>query len=158
MTEHPIKYERNIPNPDPINPSYYSGKGMGAIEAIEALVPDKPYRWAAMKYLVRAGKKPGQDQAQDLRKAIWWIEREIGSLAKMRQAELMARVAEVADRAPGTCPDIDQEFTQADLDRLHDHLMPVEPAPQMGRDPSPAYPRPGWNIWKPDPARTTYPL
>jgi len=30
------------------------------------------------------------------------------------QAKLEARVAEVADRAPGTCPDIDQEFSSND--------------------------------------------
>lgn len=34
----------------------------------------------AMKYLWRAGLKPGETAEQDLRKAVWYIEREIGRL------------------------------------------------------------------------------
>lgn len=30
---------------------------------------------SAMEYLYRAGKKPGNDAMEDLRKARWWIER-----------------------------------------------------------------------------------
>ena len=64
---------------NPINPSYYSAGKLESIQVIEAFVRDKPYRWAPLKYLFRAGKKPGQDEVQDLKKAIWWIEREIAS-------------------------------------------------------------------------------
>ncbi len=68
-------------NYDNINPSHYrAANGMEAIDVIEAFVPDKPHRWAVLKYLFRAGKKPGQDEVQDLRKAIWWIEREIARI------------------------------------------------------------------------------
>ncbi len=75
---------------DNINPSYYYGaetEGFQSIDVIEKFFLDRPYRWAPFKYLLRAGKKPGQDEAQDLRKAIWWIEREIASIEK-RQARL----------------------------------------------------------------------
>jgi hypothetical protein len=95
---------------DQINPPYYSQGGIESIHVIEAFVPDKPYRWAPLKYLFRAGKKPGQDEIVDLEKAIWWIKREISVIQQQRQAALEQRVAEVAARAPGTCPDIDQEY------------------------------------------------
>ncbi len=73
---------------DYINPSHYrAANGLESIDVIEAFVPDKPHRWAALKYIFRAGRKPGQDETQDLRKAIWWIEREIASIEK-RQARL----------------------------------------------------------------------
>lgn len=36
----------------------------------------------AIKYLWRAGLKPGIDAQQDLRKAVWYIEREIERLEK----------------------------------------------------------------------------
>jgi hypothetical protein len=39
---------------------------------------------SAIKYLWRHGLKPGADADQDLRKAIWCIERERKRLAKMR--------------------------------------------------------------------------
>lgn len=93
------------------NPDYYkAGNGLEKIDVIEAFLMDKPYRWAPLDYLIRAGKKPGQDEVQDLRKAIWWIEREIVAIERQRQAKLQAHVAAVADRFPGVCPDIDQEY------------------------------------------------
>jgi len=54
---------------------YVSETGLEAIEVIEAFAKDNPHRAMALKYLCRAGKK--DDLADDLRKAIWWIEREI---------------------------------------------------------------------------------
>lgn len=96
---------------DAINPSHYrSASGLESIDFIEAFVPTKPHRWPAMKYLIRAGKKPGQDEAQDLRKAIWWIEREIAAIESSKQAALEAHIASVADRFPDACPDLDQEY------------------------------------------------
>lgn len=102
---------------DPINPDYYKSKGgLEKIDVIEAFLMDKPYRWAPLDYLIRAGKKPDQDEVQDLRKAIWWIEREIAAIERraaidrQRQAKLQAHVAEVANRFPEACPDLDQEY------------------------------------------------
>lgn len=118
---------------DPINPDYYSRGKLEAIEVIEAFLPDKPYRWAPLKYLFRAGSKPGQDEMQDLQKAIWWIEREIAAIKHQRQmalqsrvAALQERVAAVADRAPGTCPDIDQEYGLHEPKRGWDPWQPIK--------------------------------
>jgi Protein of unknwon function (DUF3310) len=38
----------------------------------------------AVKYIARAGKKPGIDEIEDLRKANWYLERRIAQLAKSR--------------------------------------------------------------------------
>ena len=65
---------------DPVNPPWYDANGIKLVEVQEAFAPNNPYRWPAFKYLARAGKKPGQDEVQDLRKAIWWIEREIAQI------------------------------------------------------------------------------
>ena len=64
---------------DPVTkPKHYTtNSGMEAIEVIEAFAKDNAHRAAALKYLLRAGKK--NDTVEDLRKAIWWIEREISS-------------------------------------------------------------------------------
>ena len=39
----------------------------------------------ALKYLCRAGHKPGDDESDDLRKAIWFIQRRIEFVAKHRK-------------------------------------------------------------------------
>lgn len=58
------------------HPPHYKANGMEAIDVIEAFAPSNYHRGNALKYLLRAGKKG--DLIQDLRKAIWYIEREIG--------------------------------------------------------------------------------
>lgn len=64
---------------DPVHsPQHYKGKGgLEAIDVIEAFGLN--YRLGnAQKYLLRAGKKGDEaDAVTDLRKAIWYIEREI---------------------------------------------------------------------------------
>jgi len=67
--------------PDPINPAHYGagGNGIECIDAIAAAIGDEGAaafcRGNAIKYLWRGGKKDAVEQ--DLRKAIWYIEREI---------------------------------------------------------------------------------
>ena len=61
------------------HPTHYNSHpaGVEAIEIIEWMT------WnvgTAMKHLWRAGLKPGVNVVQDLRKAIWYIEREIGRI------------------------------------------------------------------------------
>ncbi len=63
-----------MPETDPINPSYYTQSDVEPIVAIEA--------WGlgfclgnAVKYIARAGKKG--DRLEDLRKAAWYLAREI---------------------------------------------------------------------------------
>lgn len=65
---------------DMINPDHY--KGNRKYEPI-AVIEDwgLNYRLGnAVKYLSRNGRKPGEDPREGLRKAIWYIEREIASL------------------------------------------------------------------------------
>lgn len=72
-----LGYELDGEQSDPVHsPQHYRGKGgLEAIDVIEAF--DLNYRLGnAQKYLLRAGKKG--DAVTDLRKAIWYLEREIG--------------------------------------------------------------------------------
>ena len=62
---------------DPINPSYYQQGSQQLIDFLEHL----PYnRGAAGKYVIRAGLKSPGTELEDLRKAQWYIEREIARL------------------------------------------------------------------------------
>lgn len=65
--------ERN----DPVNhPSHYTD---GTIEVINFIEDKKlPYHLGnAIKYICRAGKKDPSKEEEDLRKAVWYIERYI---------------------------------------------------------------------------------
>ena len=65
---------------DMINPNHY--KGDRQFEPI-AVIEDwgLNYRLGnAVKYISRNGRKPGEDPREGLKKAIWYIEREIASL------------------------------------------------------------------------------
>lgn len=57
------------------HPPHYKSGGMEAIDVIDAFSADNYHRGNAIKYLLRAGKKAGLET--DLRKAIWYIEREL---------------------------------------------------------------------------------
>lgn len=60
---------------DPINPDHYKGKnGLESIQVIEAFGLNFALG-NATKYILRAGKK--ENKLQDLKKAMWYIEREI---------------------------------------------------------------------------------
>jgi hypothetical protein len=60
---------------DPINPSHYADLGQySALHVIEAW--DLGYHLGnALKYIQRAGKKPGETELRDLRKARWYLQR-----------------------------------------------------------------------------------
>lgn len=67
---------------DPVNhPSHYTS---GKIEVIDFIEDQKfPYHLGnACKYLCRAGKKNPEKTAEDLRKAVWYINRYIDLLEK----------------------------------------------------------------------------
>ncbi|MBQ0099053.1 MAG: DUF3310 domain-containing protein [Firmicutes bacterium] len=70
---------------DNINhPSHYTD---GKIEVID-FIEDKQlnfHRGNAVKYISRAGKKDKTKEIEDLKKAIWYIEREIKRLEKETQ-------------------------------------------------------------------------
>ena len=64
---------------NPINPNYYCGgdrgsKSFDVIDIIDAFKLDF-YQGNAIKYIIRAGCKPGQLMSQDIRKAIWYLDR-----------------------------------------------------------------------------------
>ena len=65
---------------DMINPNHY--KGDRQFEPIAVIEDWKlNYRLGnALKYIARNGRKPGEDPREGLKKAIWYIEREIASL------------------------------------------------------------------------------
>lgn len=57
-------------------PDHYKGKGMKAIDVIEAY--DLNFSLgSAIKYILRAGSKPDESLEEDLSKAIWYLQREI---------------------------------------------------------------------------------
>ena len=63
------------------HPSHYTD---GKIEVID-FIEDKNlsfHRGNAVKYIARAGKKDPAKEVEDLRKAIWYLEREIKRLEK----------------------------------------------------------------------------
>lgn len=70
-------------NNSAINPVYYK---TGKIEVID-FIEDKElnyHRGNAIKYIVRAGKKCKDKEIEDLKKAIWYIEREIRRLENLK--------------------------------------------------------------------------
>ena len=64
-------------NNDAVNhPSHYTDGGIETIDFIEA--KKLPYHLGnAIKYISRAGKKDQNKTVEDLRKAVWYIERYI---------------------------------------------------------------------------------
>lgn len=72
--------ENNVAAPDPVNhPSHYTD---GKIEVID-YIEDKKLGFClgnAVKYISRAGKKDPTKEVEDLRKALWYVERRIKEL------------------------------------------------------------------------------
>lgn len=63
------------------HPSHYN---QGKIEVID-FIEDQQLnfsRGSAIKYIARAGKKPTENEVDDLKKALWYIEREIERIKK----------------------------------------------------------------------------
>ena len=56
-------------------PPHYKSGGMEAIDVIDSFFHDNFHLASAFKYLARAGKKG--DYVEDLRKSIWYINREV---------------------------------------------------------------------------------
>jgi len=70
-------------NEDAINPSHYKAPGTPdvtvdyPVECID-VVEQLPFCLGnAIKYVWRCGRKPGADPVEDLRKAIWYLERQL---------------------------------------------------------------------------------
>ena len=84
LEERNRKSETNAPSVDPVNrPAHYTD---GKIEVIE-YIEDKGLGFClgnAIKYISRAGKKYKDKEVEDLKKAIWYIERRIKELEEAR--------------------------------------------------------------------------
>jgi len=77
---------------DPVtHPGHYClASGSELIEFLEGL----PYcRGAAIKYLFRAGKKDPAREIEDLRKALWMVERELARLGYGGDARMLDALA-----------------------------------------------------------------
>jgi hypothetical protein len=66
---------------------YHAGSGIEVITAIEAWGLGFA-RGNAVKYIARAGKKPGADPVEDLEKAAWYLRHEIERLKAERDHAL----------------------------------------------------------------------
>lgn len=65
--------------PDPVNPAHYQG------DYVMRIIEDfglNFHRGTVVKYLLRAGNKPGDAEIQDLEKARWYLDRLIALLRK----------------------------------------------------------------------------
>ena len=58
------------------NPNHYQSSRLEAIEVIEAFNLNFSLG-SAVKYILRSGKKPGETSQEDLKKAIWYLQREL---------------------------------------------------------------------------------
>jgi hypothetical protein len=67
---------------DPINPAHYQSHPSG-IECIQITEHFNYCRGNAIKYIWRAGEKG--DAIEDLKKARWYVDREIQRIEKMRE-------------------------------------------------------------------------
>lgn len=68
------------------HPSHYTD---GKIEVID-FIEDKQlnfHRGNAIKYIARAGKKNKETEIEDLEKAVWYINREIQRLEKLKKSK-----------------------------------------------------------------------
>lgn len=96
---------------DEINPSHYVGKT--GIESKEVLddYGFTPHLYTAMKYIFRAGRKPGVSPIKDMEKALWFVERALKKDAIIRtfKTEKLASGFYVSDKAP-TAVQIVEDF------------------------------------------------
>lgn len=73
-------------------PSHYQGITIDGVhiqvvDVIETFCHGDEHLAHVMTYLLRAGKKEGNPEIQDLKKAIWWIERKIKFLKARGEGE-----------------------------------------------------------------------
>ena len=67
--------------PDKLNPDYYTSHPSG-VECIQVVEHMNFSRGNAIKYIWRAGSKDPNTEVQDLKKAIWYLNREIKRISK----------------------------------------------------------------------------
>ena len=79
---------------DAINPSHYKDGFSNGAEVIDITENLSFNRGNAVKYLARAGRKDSGRELEDLRKARWYLDREINRLAAVKKpaAELFTEL------------------------------------------------------------------
>jgi hypothetical protein len=77
-----------VPADDPVShPAHYTAGSIEVIDFLEAW--NFPFHLAnAIKYICRAGRKDKNKTAEDLRKAVWYINRYISYLEKQKGAQV----------------------------------------------------------------------
>lgn len=72
-------------DPDPVNsPPHYTNTGIPGVELIDLIEHLNFCRGGAIKYIFRAGVKDPAKEIQDLKKAVWMVQREIARLEKKK--------------------------------------------------------------------------
>ena len=71
------QHRKTIRMTDPINPDHYRRHGIELIDLIETMPSS---RANVIKYVARAGHKNPATELEDLRKAAWYLDREIARL------------------------------------------------------------------------------
>lgn len=67
------------PASDPIRPDYYRRGGIEVADVADAYDLSR-WRTLALKYILRAGEKDPAKTAEDLRKCLWYVNREIARM------------------------------------------------------------------------------
>ncbi|MFR7820225.1 DUF3310 domain-containing protein [Candidatus Pseudoruminococcus sp.] len=110
---------------DPVNhPAHYT---TGKIEVIYYIEDQKlPYHLGnAVKYISRAGKKDKRKKVEDLRKAVWYIERYIGMIGEMSldtatvdsvdSTANAPNVSNVTDKKSSKSPTLSEAFINTEI-------------------------------------------
>ena len=80
------------------HPNHYGGDTTyEVIKVLEAWKIQDPLVWNTIKYLARAGKKPGVDELTDLQKAAWYLARRIQQVEHQRTEERLEEEDEEKD-------------------------------------------------------------
>ncbi|MDO4919919.1 DUF3310 domain-containing protein [Kocuria sp.] len=96
-------------NSDPINPAHYQGFSNGA-QVID-ITENLPFNAGnAVKYLARAGRKHAETHAEDLRKALWYVRRELARITGEPEPE-----------SSPAAPVVTPEMVQLVLDTYAEH-------------------------------------
>lgn len=69
---------------DKINPKHYNDVAITPIDVIEDWDLDFCLG-NAVKYICRAGAKPGEDELVDLEKALWYLQRKVNALKAFKK-------------------------------------------------------------------------
>jgi hypothetical protein len=78
-------------------PAHYGGADnpYEVIKVLEAWgLTEDAYLFNLVKYVARAGKKPGAELLEDLKKALWYLQRKIARLSPPQKAKKQRRKRE----------------------------------------------------------------